>query len=334
MAYEPESGLVAGTDGDERVAAVIVDAPPVTECAQELGVPTFRFADDSSSAAPSGGIQTVWHGVDHPEGVAVANDGVVWCGGEEGQIYRAQLRDQPRELCRLPGRPLGFAIDPSGDAYCCVYLDACGLYRLSQNGDYVLVSAGTEERPVNTPNHPVLLASGDVLFSDSGDWGSENGCVYAVDRSGSTRVFDETCRSFPNGLALSADGRTLAIVESTLPGVSTLTVRSDGTAGSRTPVLMTPGMVPDGIAYDSRWGLLVSFWVPDAIIHVTADGDCTVIASDPFRFQLNQPTNIAFVPGTATVVVANIGERFLSVFEHSGPGPAFQSPDLAATSSR
>jgi len=32
---------------------------------------------------------------------------------------------------------------------------------------------------------------------------------------------------------------------------------------------------------------------------------------------LNQPTNIAFVPGTNRLVAANIGDRYLSAFEYA-----------------
>ena len=45
---------------------------------------------------PAEAIRTFYDGtlgdpqLDHPEGVAVAADGSVWCGGERGQIFRIE----------------------------------------------------------------------------------------------------------------------------------------------------------------------------------------------------------------------------------------------------
>ena len=50
------------------------------------------------------------------------------------------------------------------------------------------------------------------------------------------------------------------------------------------------------------------------------------LVHDPFRFVLDQPTNIAFLPGTQKVVAANFGERFLSVFEHDRVGAPVPRP--------
>jgi sugar lactone lactonase YvrE len=78
-----------------------------------------------------------------------------------------------------------------------------------------------------------------------------------------------------------------------------------------------PGTVPDGLLYDDEGRLLISFWSPDAVLRVEADGELTTVVNDPLRVALNQPTNIAFVPGTNRLVAANIGDRYLSVFEYS-----------------
>ena len=76
------------------------------------------------------------------------------------------------------------------------------------------------------------------------------------------------CRGYPNGLALAPDGLTIAVVESEPPVVATLELRSDGSLGGRRVLAVLPGGVPDGAAYDERSNLLVSFWVPDAIVAI------------------------------------------------------------------
>jgi len=52
------------------------------------------------------------------------------------------------------------------------------------------------------------------------------------------------------------------------------------------------------------------------VLRLEATGELTTVVHDPLRIALNQPTNIAFVPGTNRLVAANIGDRYLSVFEY------------------
>jgi sugar lactone lactonase YvrE len=275
-------------------------------------------------------IQLIWEGIDHAEGLALDDGPIIWAGGEEGQVYRGSLDGSPEEVARLPGRTLGFALDLDGNAFCATIAEA-GLYRISQSGAVDLVSRGATDRPAVTPNHPAFLPSGTLLFTDSGNWGKDDGCIFAVSPDGSTHVADVTASRFPNGLAAIDDGRTLVVVESSLPGVSALTVGHDGALGDRRVLARMPGTVPDGIAVDETGRLLVSCWSPDAIFLLDSSGRLELLACDPLRYVLHEPTNIAFVPGTNRLVAANYGERFLSVLEHQAAGaprprPRFRWP--------
>jgi sugar lactone lactonase YvrE len=78
-----------------------------------------------------------------------------------------------------------------------------------------------------------------------------------------------------------------------------------------------PGTVPDGLLYDQQGRLLISCWAPDAVFRLEQGGELSVVLHDPLRVVLNQPTNIAFVPGTNRLVAANIGDRYLSVTEYA-----------------
>jgi sugar lactone lactonase YvrE len=166
------------------------------------------------------------------------------------------------------------------------------------------------------PNDLAFLPSDELLFSDSGEWGADDGCIYAVGTDGATRVADSSCAAYPNGLAVSPDRAELAVVESTLPGVSVLSIGQDGELSGRRVLVELPGTVPDGLLYDDQGRLLISFWAPDAVLRLEADGELTVVIHDPLRVVLNQPTNIAFLPGTNRLVAANIGDRYLSVVEY------------------
>jgi sugar lactone lactonase YvrE len=277
---------------------------------------------------PTDRIEVVWPGkVDHAEGLALSPDGTVWCGGEAGQIYVGRLDGEPRQIAELPGRTLGFCLDAAGNAYC-ADMDGPGIYRITPVGRVDLVSDSAPDRPAQLPNHPALLPSGTLVYTDSGDWGGSNGRLYAVGPDGTTVVADESACRFPNGLAVSPDGGSLAVVESTLPGVSVLAIGPGGELGECRVLVEMPETVPDGVAYDADGRLLVSCWAPDAVYLLEPDGRLRLLAHDPLRLSLNQPTNIAFVPGTPRLVAANIGERFLSALEHETPGAEIPRPEF------
>jgi gluconolactonase len=266
---------------------------------------------------PIDAVEPVWFGlVDHVEDLAFEGNGTVWCGGEEGQVYRGRLDGEPEIVARTPGRTYGFALGPDGACYCADVADP-GIYRIDSEGEVERVSAGTADRHALLPNGLAFLPGGELLFSDSGNWGGDDGCIYVVGADGTTQIADTTCAAYPNGLCVSPDGSEVAVVESTLPGVSVLSLGADGLLSDRRVLVELPGTVPDGLLYDNEGRLLISFWSPDAVIRVEADGELTTVVHDPLRVALNQPTNIAFVPGTNRLVAANIGDRYLSVFEYA-----------------
>jgi hypothetical protein len=199
----------------------------------ELGAPLI----------PAEAVEPVWFGlVDHVEDLAFEADGTVWCGGEEGQVYRGRLDGAPEIVARTPGRTYGFALGPDGACYCADVADP-GIYRIDSEREVERVSAGTGDRPALLPNDLAFLPSGELLFSDSGNWGGDDGCIYAVGTDGSTRVVDATCAAYPNGLCVSPDGSEIAVVESTLPGVSVLSLGADGSLSDRRVLVELPGTV-------------------------------------------------------------------------------------------
>jgi streptogramin lyase len=115
-------------------------------------------------------VEPVWFGlVDHAEDLAIETDGTVWCGGEEGQIYRGRVDGAPEIVARTPGRTYGFALGPDGSCYCADVVEP-GIYRIESGGGVERVSAGTEDRAALLPNDLAFLPSGELLFSDSGNW--------------------------------------------------------------------------------------------------------------------------------------------------------------------
>ena len=68
-------------------------------------------------------------GLDHPEGVTAGPDGILYAGGEAGQIYRID-DGAATEIASTGGFLYGVTLDGAGDVYGCdfgraeVYVDS------------------------------------------------------------------------------------------------------------------------------------------------------------------------------------------------------------------
>src|SRR3954451_15550239 len=211
-------------------------------------------------------------GLDHPEGVAYdpVTDSV-YAGGELGQLYRVDVERRTWEqVGSAPGFVLGVAVDGRGRVALCV----------SEGEPSVCVWADGEVRVVAAgfvfPNHGAFAPDGTLYFSDSGRWAADDGRLVRLAPDGSVDERTDELRAFPNGCAVSADGRFLWNVQSYEPLVSRVELAS----GTVEHVARLDGTVPDGVALTADGGLLVSCYRPDRIYHLGADGSVEIVADD------------------------------------------------------
>lgn len=168
-------------------------------------------------------------------------------------------------------------------------------------------SCGTEQLPMSTPNWGAFTPDGSYLVSDSGGWKSRDGRIYRV-RDGQTDIWTTESVRFPNGLAVTLDGRELWVLESTPGRLVAFDIGDDGSAGPRRVLAELPGSVPDGIAFATDGSILIACYRPDAIYRWRADLGLELVGEDPEGTVLAAPTNCAFAgPDLGTVVVPNIG---------------------------
>lgn len=263
-------------------------------------------------------IEVLVDGLDHPEGVCWdPGAGVVWAGGEAGQIYRIDVQERrAEEVARAPGFVLGLAVDGrgrlvlccSGDGSLCVLED--GSVRPVQNG-------------LAFPNFPAFAPDGTLYVSDSGSWGASNGRLFRLSPDGELDLFSTALSDFPNGCAVTADGRYLWIVESYRPTVNRFDLRT----GELEEVTRLEGTVPDGVAFTADGGVLVSCYRPDRIVHLDAAGVVEVVAEDPQGTLLAAPTNVAFAGRDLDqLVCANLGRWHLALVESPLRGSPLHYP--------
>jgi gluconolactonase len=160
-------------------------------------------------------IEILVDGLDHPEGVCWdPGAAVLWAGGEAGQVYRVELEERRAEtVARAPGFVLGVAVDGRGRLILCI----------SDQGSLCVFEDGvvrTIRNGLTFPNFPAFAPDGSLYVSDSGAWGASNGRVFRLSADGELEVFTESLKDFPNGCAVTADGRYLWIVESRRPTVN------------------------------------------------------------------------------------------------------------------
>jgi gluconolactonase len=238
-------------------------------------------------------LSVVAPGLDHPEGVAWGPDGKAYAGGELGQLYRVSLQDGSFEtFASTGGNVLGLALDSAANVYACD-LARREVVRATPEGMVSTYASGNADQPMRLPNYPVFDAAGNLYVSDSGDWGARNGLIWRIRPGGLAQVWDRQASGFTNGMCLSADGRSLHVVESSPPLVSRIPIREDGSAGLREVLFELPRSVPDGIAFDREGSLYISLYNPNIIYRWRA-GRLTTLFDDWEQLILIAPTNIAF----------------------------------------
>jgi gluconolactonase len=250
--------------------------------------------------------------LDHPEGVAVASDGSVWCGGEAGQVYRVASDGSDVELVASTGGfVLGLAFDLDDNLYLCDQ-DRRALLRLPAGSDEVeVVATGSDVHQLRIPNACVCDHQGRIYVTDSYGSGQSGPGVFRFDPDGRGELWYDRPMRFANGIALAEDERTVYVVESFLPGIVAIPVIDD-CAGEAVVYADLPATVPDGLLLGPDGVLYVGCYEPSQVLRV-ADGVVSTVVADPTAHVLCHPTNLA--RRGDQLFTANLGRWHLTVIE-------------------
>ena len=263
-------------------------------------------------------------GLDHPEGVAWSPDGRVIAGGEAGQVYAIRDGDLA-EVGTTGGFLFGVTVDGAGGVLACDFGRA-RVSRLAPDGAVTDVTEGTPERPMAVPNFAVLDDAGRCYVTDSGQWGSDDGCIFVV-REGATTVWTDAVPAFPNGACLTAEGDALLVVESRARRIVRVPIRDDGTAGEPATVADVTGTQPDGIALAADGTMFVGCYRPDRVWRIPPGGAPEVFLDDPDGVVLNQPANVAFIgEGLDRLAISSLGGWSISVIDPGVAGLPLRYP--------
>lgn len=264
-------------------------------------------------------------GLDHPEGVAVGPDRMVYAGGEAGQIYRIDPVSADVEVIGSTGGwVLGIAVAGNGGVVACDPKRSA-VFAVTTEGQVVKISDGVPELRMETPNYPVFTDEA-LYVSDSGQWKGMNGRIYRISPDGETTLWSDEVPAFANGMALSPDGDAMFVVESTAATVSRIAIDPAGNSGPREVIVELPGTVPDGIAFDELGGLYIACYRPDRVYRLH-EGSLDVIVEDFQGTVVGAPTNVAFGgPGRQRLYIASLQRWHIGVIDVEVPGTRLRYP--------
>jgi len=193
--------------------------------------------------------------IDHPECVAFDRAGDLWAGGEAGQIYRISSDGKSRLITTMGGFCAGLAFSSKDELLVCN--SGLGIVRVNASGEYSIFASQAGDHKLICPNYGLFDSAGNYYVTDSGNWKKNNGRLIRFTVDGRGEILAGPL-GYANGLALSADGRQLFMVESNTDSVWRFEVRRDGSLGKAEIHAHDCGRFPDGLTLDAEGNLYVS----------------------------------------------------------------------------
>ncbi len=251
--------------------------------------------------------------LDHPECVAIAPDGAVWCGGELGQIYRIDSDGTRLEqVASTGGFCLGLAFGPEGGLYVCDAVHRSVLRYDLATGDLNVFADGAGSRRFTMPNYPVFDSEGRLYVSDSGPADRPGPGVNRFTPSGDGESWHDGPFMVANGLALEPGGGALYVAETFASAVTRIPIDAYGRPGER-ELFAVLNALPDGLAFGPDGALYVGCYEPSAILRITRHGRVAWLVHDETAHILCRPTNLAFRGDT--LFAANLGRWHVTALD-------------------
>jgi gluconolactonase len=229
--------------------------------------------------------------LDHPECLAFDRAGNLWAGGEAGQVYRIDREGRVTTVANLGSFCAGLAFSPDDELFVCV--PALGIVRVTEDGKHSVFASHVGEEKLISVNYGLFDSAGNYYVTDSGNFQKRNGRLARFNRKAEGEWIAGPM-GYTNGLALSADERTLFLVESDSDSVFRLRIAMGGSVGAPEIYARGCGRFPDGLALDADGNLYVCCYASDEIWRINPEGEKTLFAWDRWAIRLGSPTNMAF----------------------------------------
>jgi gluconolactonase len=210
-----------------------------------------------------------------------------------GKILQIQSAGQKREQANTGGIPAGLAVDARDHLW--VADMKLGLLRVRPTGEVESIVSQFEGQPIRGCNDLVLDAEENVYCTApaGSNWKERVGELYCWLASSRKLLRLDAGFAFCNGIALTADQRTLIVAETMTKTLWAYDVDSPGQVKNKRHWATLPGEHhggPDGIDFDTAGNLLATNWGGGSIDVFDPRGALIERVITPFE----KPSNLHF----------------------------------------
>lgn len=224
-----------------------------------------------------------------PEGLCW-HDGELWFSDfGTRRVFSVTPEGERTERAYVPGQPSGIGFRPDGTALVVSMMDHL-LVRLGDDG--ATIEADLAAACVGPANDMIVDGRGRTYFGAFGYDPAYEGtdalrpsALSMVSDSGEvTEVADGL--SFPNGMAITADGGTLVVAETFGSRLTAFTVADDGTLSERRVFADLGERAPDGICMDGDGNVWAGCPFSEEFVHVADGGEVLETVATPGRWSV------------------------------------------------
>lgn len=243
-------------------------------------------------------IETIASDIPGAEGIAIANDGRIFVGAEDGWIYAISPEGEVSQFAKTPGRPLGIAIARQGDLFVCDW-DAHGVYRITPDREVSCFAGSDGTHKIQFPNFCAFDEQGNLYVSDTGTSRrnaqvyNPDGRIFRISPTGKCELFAYGLYQ-ANGLAMRQGESALYVIQTAVDNVLRLEIKPDGRVGNASAYARNLDGSPDGMAFTASGDLLVVTGLHEIIYRLTTTGRTEVFLEDKNAEKLIAPANPAF----------------------------------------
>ena len=211
-----------------------------------------------------GQVEVLLDGLTFPEGPRW-RDGRLWFSDFYTQrVIAVDGSGQAETIAHVPQRPSGLGWRPDGTLLIVSMLDRALLAlehgALRRVADLSALAGGPCNDMVVDGQGRTYI--GNFGYDRHGGEAPRTTCLVRVDGDGSVIRAAEGL-TFPNGMAITPDGRTLIVAETYGHRISAFAIDGEGGLGARRVFAEMPGVYPDGLCLDAEGAI----WVADARGH-------------------------------------------------------------------
>ena len=207
-------------------------------------------------------------------------EGPRWHGGKlwfsdfySHRVMTVDLAGQAETILEVPQRPSGLGWTPAGDLLVVSMLDQ---RVLRFDGNTAHTHADLSALAGGPCNDMVVDARGRAYVGNFG-YDRHNGapaktaCIALVGTDGKAVSAAEGL-TFPNGMVITPDGKTLIVGETFAERLTAFDIQDNGMLANRRVFAETPGCFPDGICLDAEGAVWVTNPQGDSVLRVFEGG--------------------------------------------------------------